>query len=322
MKILLTGGSGMIGMHLVAALQERGHAVRCLVRDPERAPHLRELPVEVVRGDLGDPSSLRDAVRATDAVIHTAGAVSYWERRAAELRRVNVEGTRALLDAAVSAGVRRFVFTSSIATLGYVTDGRPGDERTAYNWHGARIAYFDTKAEAETLVLRESRLEGVAVNPGITFGTHDVNVNAARMLLSVANGGPLGFPPGATTVATIEDVVAGHLAALQLGKPGERYVLGGHLVTFEELYARIGAVVGRVSPRRRLSPFTLRTLGRMAVLRSAITGKEPEVTPQLAEITSRDRRYLSQRAENELGYRISPLEPCLTQAWAWIRERA
>ncbi|WP_437580615.1 NAD-dependent epimerase/dehydratase family protein [Sorangium sp. So ce887] len=321
MRVLVTGSTGMIGSHLVRALAAEGHAVRCLVRrHTERAEALGPA-VEVVLGDLGDAGSLRRAVRGMEAVVHTAGVVSYWAPRRDELHRVNVLGTRALLDAAIEASVRRFLFTSSIATLGFVTSAAPGDEETPYNWQSAGIGYFDTKAQAEAMVRTEPRIEGLSVNPGITFGERDVHKNASRMLLQVARGGPLGCPPGATTVATIEDVVAGHLSALVRGRPGERYVLGGHLLTFQELYQRIATILGRPAKARVLSPSLLRWYGRLALIRGALTGKEPEFTPELAEISSRDRRYSSQRAEAELGYRVSPLEPCLARTWAWARAR-
>ncbi|WP_437550359.1 NAD(P)H-binding protein [Sorangium sp. So ce367] len=143
-----------------AALEKRER----LVRGPAERAEAFGPAVEVPLGDLGDAGSLRPAVRGTEAVVHTAGIVSYWAPRRNELRRVNVLGTRALLDAAIEASVRRFLFTSSIATLGFVTTAAPGDEETPCNWQSAGIGYFDTKAQAEAMVRAEPRIAGLSVN--------------------------------------------------------------------------------------------------------------------------------------------------------------
>lgn len=320
MKVLLTGGTGQLGAALAAALLARGDEVRALVRDPARGGALAKLGCALVAGDVTAPDSLGAAVAGVEAVMHSAGAISYWGRRRAEIFRVNVQGTQNLLNAAAGAGVRRFLFTSSIASLGSVPEGELGDEDTPWNWDGADLAYFESKREAERILFAERRLEALSVNPGIIFGSADVNFNGARVLLQVWRGNAPGVPPGATTAANLEDVVAGHLLALDRGTPGTRAVLGGATPTFRELFDEISEVVGRPAPARNLSAGQLRALSWAAEAGGWLTGKEPSLTRPQAEILVRNRRYRSDRAIRTFGYAPRPLREGLEACWRWCRD--
>ena len=314
--VLVTGASGQIGSALARALRQGGYRVRALVRDEARARRRLGAGIELVRGDLTSPDSLRLALRGMAAVAHLAGAASYWPARGPEMRAVNLHGTAHLLDACAGAGVRTLLHTSSIATLGWVPDGEIGDESTAYNWHRFGIAYFDTKYEAERMVLSDPRLAAIVVNPGLVFGPGDTAGNGLRFLREVAAGVP-GYPPGATTAAVLEDVVAGHVAALERGRLGERYILGGAPVSFRELFAEIAAVVGVPPRRRRLAPWMLGALALAHTTASLATGREPRVSLPSYHILTRNRRYRSDKAVTELGYRISPLGDGLRRCWDW-----
>jgi dihydroflavonol-4-reductase len=320
MRVLVTGGTGQIGSALVTALRDRGDDVRCLVRSADRLGQLDPEGVALAVGDVTDPSSLTTATKGMDAVIHAAGVVSYWSRTAALQEQVNVGGTRNVLDAAAFAGVQRVLLTSSIAALGWAPEGEIGDEDTPFNWGGMGLGYQETKRAAQDLVLGDLRVEGVAVNPGITFGAGDVHRNAGRMLMQVHQGGPPAVPSGATTVASLCDVVDGHLAALDRGTPHRSYVLGGATPTFLELYGAVAAVVGRPAPTRIVGRGVVKVFGALGLARAAITGTEPAVTPGLAEVSSRNRRYSSQRAIDELGYAPKPLAHGIQACWEWYVE--
>ena len=315
-SILVTGATGQIGAALAHALLRRGDRVRCLVRDPDRARRILGTGFELAAGDLGDAAALAAAVRRVDAVCHLAGRASYWPARAAAMREVNVQGTARLLDACAGAGVTTLLHTSSIATLGSVAGKEQGDEDTEYNWHGRGIAYFDTKYEAERMVLADPRVAAVVVNPALVFGAGDVNGNGLRLLREVAAGVP-GFAPGGTTAAVLTDVVAGHLAALDRGRAGQRYILGGHPLSFQALFAAIAAVVGVAAPRRRLAPWMLRTMAMLHTGASYLNGREPRISLPTFHILTRNRRYRSDKAIGELGYPVSPLAAGLRACWEW-----
>ena len=315
-SVLVTGATGQIGAALAHALLQRGDRVRCLARDPERARRILGAGPELAAGDLGDADSLRTALAGMEAVCHLAGLASYWPARAAEMRAANVHGTARVLDACAGAGVATLLYTSSIATLGWVPADELGDETTPYNWHRLGIAYFDTKYEAERMVLADPRVAAVAVNPGLVFGAGDRHGNAVRFLREVAAGVP-GFPPGATTAAVLADVVAGHLAALDRGRPGERYILGGSPLSFRELFAAIAGVVGVAAPRRRLAPWMLTAMGLMHTGLGRLSGREPRVSLPTCRILTRNRRYHSAKAVAELNYPVSPLADGLRACWEW-----
>ena len=320
-SVLVTGATGQIGTALAHALLQRGDRVRCLVRDLERARTILGADMELAAGDLGDAATLPAALRGVEAVCHLAGRASYWPAHAAAMREVNVHGTARLLDACAGAGVATLLHTSSIATLGSVPGEELGDETTAYNWHGRGIAYFDTKYEAERMVLGDPRMAAVVVNPALVFGAGDRNGNGLRLLREVAAGVP-GYPPGATTAAVLDDVVAGHLAALDHGRPGRRYVLGGHPLSFRELFAAIAAVVGTAVPRRRLAPWILHAMALLHTAASGLHGREPRISLPTCRILTRNRRYRSARAVRELGYVVSPLAEGLRACWDWHLARA
>ena len=319
-SLLVTGATGQIGAALARALLQRGDRVRCLVRDSERARRILGAEIELAAGDLGDADTLAAALHGVEAVCHLAGRASYWPARAAEMREVNVHGTARLLDACAGAGVATLLYTSSIATLGSVPGAELGDETTPYDWHSLGIAYFDTKYEAERMVLGDPRVAAVVVNPGLVFGAGDLNGNALRLVREVAAGVP-GYPPGGTTAAILADVVSGHLAALDRGRAGQRYILGGHPLSFQELFAAIAEAVGVAAPRRRLAPWML---GMMALAHTGVShlsGREPRLSLPTCRILTRNRRYRSAKAVAELGYAVSALATGLRACWEWHLDR-
>ena len=317
MSILVTGATGQLGSAVARALADEGRQVRCVVRDKDRLGVLDPMGMEIVLGDVTDLGSMRTAVKGCKQVVHAAGVVSYLEKNRASQEAVNHLGTRNVMDAAAFADADRVLLTSSIATLGFVPDGELGDEQTAWNWGPFALGYFDTKFAAERLVLGDTRLEGVAVNPGVTLGHSDTKYNGGRILLQCHNGPPIGVPSGAITVASLDDVVQGHLAALDRGVSGERYVLGGHTPSWEELFRAAAEVVGKPAPTRVLPKWVVKVAGAAALLKSQFNGQEPIMTPALAEVTAKNRRYSSEKAIRELGYAPKPLAHGLEQCWRW-----
>jgi dihydroflavonol-4-reductase len=317
MSLLVTGSTGQMGSGIVEALVARGESVRGLVLPGEPTERLLSAGVEVVEGNVLDPISLRAAVEGVEGVFHAAGLVAYSPTQRAKLEAVNVEGTRNLLNACAEAGVKRLVHTSTIGALGYVEGDGEGDESTPFNWNRAKLPYFETKRASEALVLEEQRFEALAVNPGIMLGPQDRSGNGVKLLERVAGGMERWVPDGATTLANRRDIVDGHLRAFDRGGAGERYILGGTPVDWREAYRRVQAVVGGAVPTRRASPGWLGFLARLEGVRSTLVRDEPRLTPQLVEITRRNRRFSSEKAIRELGYAPLPIEVGIEACWAW-----
>lgn len=317
--VLLTGATSQIGIGVARALAARGERVRCLVRSPRKAELLDGLTVERVAGDINAPESLGPAMAGVDVVFHIAGLASYWDRRAEEVRRVNVDGTRNVLDAAVAAGVRRVVLTSSVVTLGPVAGDGLGDETAPQRDLG--IPYYDTKLASERMVLSARGVEGVAVNPGIIVGGDDHKGNGGRLLIPLYRGRTRAVPSGGATMSVLKDVVAGHVAAMDRGRPGERYILGGTVGSYLELFARVARALGCPAPRHVLGPTALRLAGAAMECAALVTGREPDLTRQLAGTLCWNRRFSSDKAARELGYSPSPLEEGVEECRRWYEAR-
>jgi dihydroflavonol-4-reductase len=318
MRVLVSGSTGQLGSAVVSGLLDQGVEVHCLVQNPE---NLGLLPVgdrQIFEGDLLRPETLQEPLVGVEAVIHCAGRGSYDRADRAAMEAVNVDGTRHLLDAACKAGVRRFVHSSSIATLGYVEHQGEGDETNAYNWGGLGVDYFDTQKTAEDLVMSEGGLEVLALNPGIVLGRGDKGAGGGRILLDLYRGRVPGIPSGATTLANLEDVASGHIAALEKGRAGERYVLGGAPLTWEEVFLLAASIVD-CDPPKMLKPRMLQWIARGESLRSKMSSREPRLRPSLVTVLNRNRRYSSDKAEEELGYRPAPITAGMVACWQWFK---
>ena len=317
MKVLVTGSTGQLGSGIVSALRVRGDDVRGLVLSGEPTGSLEENGATAVEGDLLDSRSLRAAVEGVEAVFHAAGMVDYSPIHRDRIFAVNVEGTRNLLDACADGGVQRLVHTSTIGALGFVEGDGLGDETTSFNWNSRLLPYFESKRVAEELALGERRLETLAVNPGVMLGAEDRSRNGLGLLERVAMGKVGRFPVGSTTLANRRDIVDGHLRALDRGRVGERYILGGTPLSWRDVFRRVQAVVGGTAPHREGSPALLGWVARLDAIRAAVTGGERRVTPQLVEITRRNRRFCSDKAIRDLGYAPLPIEVGIEACWEW-----
>jgi dihydroflavonol-4-reductase len=304
--------------HLVA----RGDPVRVLKRRRTPLDILKGLPVEFVEGDVTDPESLRRASQGVEGVYHVAGLVSYWRPRRAWQHRVNVEGTRNVVEAALASGVRRLVHTSSIAAIGYSTDGRPCDEETEWNWGPQDIHYARTKhlGEQEAWQAAARGLEVVVVNPGLIFGPRDTGWNAGRMFKLVEKRRTVFSPAGSTTTCDADDVCAGHLAAMERGQPGRRYILGGENVAYAELFRLVGEVMGKAVRVKMIPYWAAQTVAAVNYWKSLLTRREPALTPELLRLGRFARHYSSARAIRELGYPQTPLRATLEKTYRWYVE--
>jgi len=323
LKILVTGATGFVGANLVHRLVAEGASVRILHRPSSNLRVLDDLPVERVMGDVTDSNSVERALEGIEVVYHVAGAVSFWRRERTWLHQVNVQGTQNVVRAALEHGVRRLVYTSSIATIGYRTDGQPADETTPYNWTRFAIPYMETKRAAEREVLEgvKKGLDAVIVNPAVMFGPRDVNFHAGQIIRFIRMGKLPGYPPAAMTVCDVDDVVHGHIQALERGRTGHRYILGGEILPLRDVFRIIAEVVG-VSFADREVPLALYYVAALGnELRSLVGGRRPQLTRDL--ITALDLQscgYSSEKAQTELGYRITPIREAIEKASRWYKE--
>lgn len=247
LKALVTGGTGFVGSHIVRALNEAGHQARVLHRSSSRLDALERLQYESAHGDILDESALRTASEGCDWVFHVAAVADYWRADKSRMFEANVEGTRRVLKAAKDAGVKRVVFTSSGAAVGFRPDGKPADESVAFNLSPEHFPYGYSKVKAEEVVA-EAVANGqdvVIVNPVIVMGPGDLNMISGSFILQIKKMSILvPVPPGGVGVIDVRDVARMHIAAAERGRTGERYILGTANYSQREFMGMVADVVG------------------------------------------------------------------------------
>lgn len=320
MRALVTGGSGFIGAALVQALCARGHEVCAYFRPGDDPRLLDGLPAERIEGDICDREALTAAARGCEGMFHTAGNLSFLKRDRAVQRRVNVDGTAAVVEACLRAGVRRLVHTSSVNACGIpYPPGAIGDEETPFNWERVGFHYALTKRAGEQVALAADgpRLEVVVVNPGTVFGPGDIHRNAGSYILAILKGPVFFYPGGGANAVHIEAVVAGHLAAFDRGRPGQRYILGGENLTYRQIFAAIADVLDRPKPRLAI-PFPAAWAAAGLVESGAgITGRPARLSVEAVRAGYLKLFYSSAKAERELGLPRLPFRRAVREAADW-----
>lgn len=321
MKAVITGGAGFLGLKLARALLSEGHEVTLLVRNPKAVPP--ELPVKIAQGDLGDEASLDRAFAGQDWVFHAAGLISYNPAKAELMRQTNVVGTANAARAALRQKVKRFVQTSSTAAIGVNED--PGvtlNEDSPFNARKLGLAYFDTKFDAERELLKvvEQGLDGVIVNPGSLLGPGDTRRYEKGYAGLVYKYNPRLLFHGGINFVDIDDVVRGHILAIEKGRTGERYILGGENLSFGELIIRIDAILGRPAPKHYVPVGLMGALaGALRVLNAF--GVDIHMTPELVRQVCTWYLYVdSSKAIRELGYKPQRIDRAIAGTIAWLKE--
>ncbi len=320
---LVTGASGFVGSAVARALQARGTPLRLLVRASSPRKNLEGLQAEVVVGDMADHDAMTAAMRGVRHLFHVAADYRLWARDPEEIVRNNLNGTRAVLGAALGAGVERVVYTSSVATLGFRNDGTPSDETLPLKPQDAIGAYKRSKVIAEREVERMAA-EGLAVvivSPSTPIGPRDVKPTpTGRIIVEAAQGRMPAFLDTGLNLVHVDDVAGGHLLALDKGRQGENYILGGQDVSLGAMLADIATLAGRAPPTISLPRATLYPLALATEAFAHLTGKEPFLTRDALKMSRHRMFFSSAKAERELGYAARPYVQGLSDALDWFRQ--
>jgi dihydroflavonol-4-reductase len=324
MKALVTGATGFVGSAVARRLLDAGLDVRVLVRPESPRRNIADLPVEAVTGDLIDAASLRRAVRGCEALFHVAADYRLWVPDPAGLYRTNVEGTRQLLRAAAEAGVRRIVYTSSVATLGINPDRTPADESTPVSEEQMVGHYKRSKYLAEQAVrdlIADQGVPAVIVNPSAPIGPRDIRPTpTGRIIVDMIAGRMPAYVDTGLNVVHVADVAEGHWLAFHRGRVGERYVLGGENLSLREILDLIAAVARRPAPRVRLPHGVVLPIAWIAERIADITGREPFATVDGVRMARKHMYFSSAKAAQELGYSARPAREAIEEAVRWFRE--
>ncbi|MGC1953257.1 MAG: hopanoid-associated sugar epimerase [Gammaproteobacteria bacterium] len=325
MTTLVTGGTGFIGSAVVRRLLAAGHDVRALTRPESNRANLHDLPIQIVTGNLCDRASMDEALKGCDVLFHIAADYRLWTRTPQTLYQTNVTGTENIMRAALVAGVRRIVYTSSVATLGWAPPGRLADETTQVNEADMIGDYKRSKYLAEQTVSRlvaEDALPAVIVNPSTPVGPRDIKPTpTGRIIVEALRGRMPAYVDTGLNIVHVDDVAEGHLLALEHGTIGERYVLGGENLTLHAILSELAVLSGRKPPRIQLPhsfvlPIAYLAEGFAKLFRSF----EPLTTVNGVRMSKKRMFYSSDKAKAELRYQPQGALRALADAVQWFRE--
>jgi dihydroflavonol-4-reductase len=324
MLVFITGATGFVGSHIAHALADNGADLRLLLRQNSNLKNIADLKADLVTGDLRDPASLEKGIAGCDVLFHVAADYRLWVRDPDEMYSANVDGTRAILDAARKNGVRRVVYTSSVATMGFTQDGAPADESSPVSLDNMIGPYKRSKFMAEQVAIEAARggLDVVIVNPSTPVGERDIKPTPTGRI--VVDFLKKKFPAYVDTGLNLVDVkqcAHGHVAALEKGRSGERYILGGENLTLKQILDKLAAITGLPSPKIRV-PYVLALATGVVdeLVTGRIRGREPRATIDAVRMGRKKMFVSSAKAEHELGWKIVPVDDALRRAAEWFRQ--
>ncbi|MES2222119.1 MAG: hopanoid-associated sugar epimerase [Acidobacteriota bacterium] len=323
MQIFLTGATGFVGSHVARALAAAGAELRLLTRKTSRTEHLEGLSAERITGDLLAPENLRSAISDCHALVHVAADYRLWVPDPRTMYAANVEGTRALLRLARETGVGRVVYTSSVATMGFRSDGTIVDEETPVSIANMIGHYKRSKflAEQEAIAAASLGQRVVILNPTTPIGANDAKPTpTGRIVVDFLNRKFPAYVDTGLNLVDVESVAAMHVAALDRGVSGQRYILGGENLTLKQILDRMAAMTGLPSPTMKVPHAVAMTFAFFDEwMTGRMLGREPRATVEAVRMGKKKMFASSSKAERDLGYQVVPVDAALRAAIDWFR---
>jgi len=323
MLVFLTGATGFLGSHVARALVDAGADLRLLVRPTSDPRNLEGLKADRVTGDLRDATSLEKAISGCDIIFHVAADYRLWVRDPEQMYRSNVEGTKAIVESARKNRVRRVVYTSSVATMGFTSNGTLADEESQVSLGNMIGPYKRSKFIAEQVALEAAHtgMDVVVVNPTTPVGERDIKPTpTGRIVLDFLKRKFPAYVDTGLNLVDATECARGHVAALEKGRSGQRYILGGENLTLKEILDKLAAITGLPSPKVKV-PYAL-ALGTGVVdelVTGRMLGREPRATIDAVRMGRKKMFVSSAKAESELGWKIVPVDNALGRAVEWFR---
>lgn len=323
MKILVTGADGFVGSNLVRELLKRNHEVVAFIQNGLNPVTLEGLPIQFCYGDLLDLHSIQVAMQGCDGLIHAAAHLGVWPYYSDIQRKVNVDGTRFVMDTAMELGVKKIVFVGTANSYGYGNRQNPGDETRPYNSAHYGLGYMDTKREAQDLVLKmvaEQQLPAVVVNPTFMFGPYAAKTGATLMIDKILHGKLKGYTPGGRNYVAVKDVCVGIANALERGRAGECYLLANQNMNYQEIFNAIAEVLGVPPPKLAVPGFAVLLFGRVATAIAKLKGQAPPISYRMCRISVDENFYSAAKAVRELDLPQTPIKIAIQETYDWLRE--
>jgi dihydroflavonol-4-reductase len=325
MKVFLTGSTGFVGSHVARAYAAEGAELRLLTRATSKLAAIEGLKAELVVGDLRQPESMRTALRGCDALVHVAADYRLWVRNPKEMYAANVDGTRELLKLAREEGVAKVVYTSSVATMGFKTDGSIVDESTPVSLQDMIGPYKRSKfmAEQEAITAAKAGQHVMILNPTTPIGPGDAKPTpTGRIVVDFLNRKFPAYVDTGLNLVDVREVARMHVVALDRGTPGDRYILGGENLTLKQILDRMSAITGLPSPKRKVPHGVAMTFAFFdEMITGRMLGREPRATVEAVRMGKKFMFASSAKAERELGFKVVPIYNALRSSIEWFIAR-
>src|ERR1700720_360305 len=323
MLAFVTGATGFVGSHVARVLAEQGADLRLLIRASSDPRNIQALNADRVVGDLRDPASIETAMSGCDVVFHVAADYRLWVREPEQMYRANVEGTRAILEAARKNRVGRVVYTSSVATVGFTSNGRPADEDSPVSLGDMIGHYKRSKFMAEQLALEAGRggMRVVTVNPTTPVGEQDIKPTpTGRIVVDFLKRKFPAYVETGLNLVDVRECARGHITAMEKGNSGERYILGGENLTLKQILDKLAAISGLPSPTLKLPYAVAYVAGAVDEMFSGrLLGREPRATIETVRMGKKKMWATSDKAGRELGWKKIPVDDALRRAVQWFQ---
>ena len=323
MLAFVTGATGFVGSHVARALAEQGAELRLLLRPESALTNIEGLRADRVTGDLRDPISIEKGMAGCDVVFHVAADYRLWVRDPEQMYKTNVEGTRALLEAARKNKVRRVVYTSSVATMGFTSNGHAADENSPVSLHNMIGPYKRSKFMAEEIATAagQAGMDVVVVNPTTPVGERDIKPTpTGRIIVDFLKKKFPAYVDTGLNLVDVAECALGHIAALEKGRSGERYILGGENLTLKQILDKLATITGLPSPKVKV-PYVMALA--TGVVDEVVTGRilrrEPRATIDAVRMGRKRMFVTSAKAERELGWKTVKVDDALRRAVEWFR---
>jgi len=321
MKVFITGATGFVGGHVARAYAAEGAELRLLTRSTSNLAGLEGIAAETVVGDLREPEKLRSALAGCDALVHVAADYRLWVPDPKEMYAANVDGTRELLKLARELGVAKVVYTSSVATMGFRSDGAIVDEATPVSLKDMIGAYKRSKfmAEQEAIAAAKAGQHVMILNPTTPIGPGDAKPTpTGRIIVDFLNKNFPAYVDTGLNLVDVGEVARMHVVALDRGMPGERYILGGENLTLKQILDRLSAITGLPSPTMKVPHWVAMAFAFFdETITGKLRGKEPRATVEAVRLGRKTMFASSAKAERELGFRVLPVYGALRAAVEW-----
>lgn len=324
MKVLITGANGLLGSNLVRKLIEKKHEVSVLLIDEELpTPTINGLPIKRYYGNVLDKSSLFGCFENKDVVIHAAAITSIYPARNNTTNRVNIDGTKNVIEAALKCRIKRLIHVGTANSFYFDSKSLPATEKNNYGAYIYGLDYMDSKRKAQELVLKavkEQNLPALIVNPTFMIGAYDSKPSSGSMIMAMHSGKVFAYTKGIKNYISVNDAATAIVNAIELGRIGECYILGNHNLTYKEAFETIAKVIGKKPPKIPLSNKMVITFGSLSSLFGKLFKYEPSVTKELSKISCDNHSYCSKKAREELNMPITPFEDAVKDCYNWFIE--